>query len=202
MNEKVGGIILAAGASVRMGKTKQLLPVGNGILIERVLNEALSSDLDKVVLVLGHRAEAIRKALGKTIQHPKLKVVENTHYKQGISSSIRAGLPEVAEFGHAMILLGDMPYVQSRLINLLLRQYLDSGLSIGAIEVKSRRTHPVIFSRQLYAELHQLKGDVGAKPLFTKYRHKLCLVKPAVDYDDRDIDTQEEYHELRHLLTD
>ena len=202
MNETIAGIILAAGASVRMGKTKQLLPVGNGILLERVLSEALISQLDKVVLVLGHQAETIQKALGQTVQHPKLKVIENSHYKQGISSSIRAGLPEVADFDHAMILLGDMPYVQSRLINLLLRHYLDSGLPIGAIEVKSRRTHPVIFSRQLYAELHQLKGDVGAKALFTKYRHELCLVKPEADYDDRDIDTQEEYHELRHLLTD
>lgn len=202
LDEKVAGIILAAGASVRMGKTKQLLPLGEGILLERVLNEALKSDLDQVVLVLGHQANEIRSALKHILQHPKLNVVENLQYKQGISSSIRAGLTEVENYGHAMFLLADMPYIKSNLINLLLRRCLDSCLPIGAIEVNEKRSHPVIFSRQIYDELRKLRGDVGARSLFSKYSDKLCLVEPDEFYDDRDIDTEKEYREFKKTLKD
>ncbi len=194
LKERAAGILLAAGASERMGRTKQLLPAGGGILLERALNETLKSELDRVVLVLGHQAEEIRSALGRVLTHPKLKVVENRQYKQGISSSIIAGLTAVEDaYDHVMILLGDIPQVDAGLINHLLRQYLDSDLPIGAVITGEKRSHPVIFSRKLYGELHGLQGDVGGKPLLDKYRSRICLVEPEADYDDRDIDTPEEY---------
>ncbi len=185
-----------------MGKTKQLLPVGGGILLERVLNEALKSNLDKIFLVLGHQAKEIRSALKHIIQHPKLNVVENLQYKQGISSSIKTGLTQAEDSDYVMFLLADMPYIKSNLINAFLRKYLNSGLPIGAIEVKGKRSHPVIFSRQIYDELHKLRGDVGAKSLFTKYSDKICLVEPDAFYDDRDIDTEKEFLEFTKRLKD
>ncbi len=193
----MAGIILAAGTSERMGETKQLLPAGGGTLLERVLNETLKSDLDRVVVVLGHRAGEIRLALGQTLEHPKLKVVENKQYRQGISSSIIAGLLEIEEtYDHVMILLGDIPYVDSELINHLRHRYLGSGLPIGAVKIGTKRSHPVIFSRELYGELHRLKRDVGGQPLLNKYSSRICLVEPEKPYDDRDIDTPEDYAEF------
>ncbi|MBK5101200.1 MAG: NTP transferase domain-containing protein, partial [Desulfobacteraceae bacterium] len=62
--EKVAGIILSAGASTRMATPKQLLPIEGGTILGRVLNEALNSDLDKIILVLGHKAKDIMKVLG------------------------------------------------------------------------------------------------------------------------------------------
>jgi molybdenum cofactor cytidylyltransferase len=200
LGEKTAGIVLAAGASVRMGSTKQLLPAGGGILLERALNAALKSDLDKVILVLGHQAEEIQWALKQAFQHPKLEAAMNSQYKQGISTSIRAGLSKAKNFDHVMILLGDMPHIKSSLINRLLHQYLDSRLPIGAIEVNAKRSHPVIFSRKLYGELERLRGDVGAKSLFEKYRDQLCLVEPEDYYDDRDIDTQKDFREFKENL--
>jgi molybdenum cofactor cytidylyltransferase len=202
LGEKTAGIILAAGASVRMGSTKQLLPAGGGILLELALNAALESDLDKVILVLGHQAEEIQWALKQAFQHPKLEATMNSQYKQGISSSIRAGLSKAKNFDHVMILLGDMPHIKSSLINILLHQYLDSRLPIGAIEVNAKRSHPVIFSRKLYAELERVRGDVGAKSLFEKYSDQLCLVEPEDYYDDRDIDTQKDFREFKDNLED
>lgn len=192
--ECVAGLLLGAGASTRMGKLKQLLPIGKESLLERALNEALKSDLNKVVLVLGHHAGEIKKVLARNILHPKLKVIENTNYKQGISSSIIAGLTCVEQnYDHVMIILGDIPHIDSDLINLLLHRYLDSHLPIGAIKIKTKRSHPVIFSRKLYYELHKLKGDVGARALFQKYADQVCLVEPEGFYDDRDIDTTDDY---------
>ena len=196
--EKVAGIILSAGASTRMGTPKQLLPIEGGTILGRVLNEALNSDLDKVILVLGHKAKDIMGVLGQILTHPKLKVIQNKHYKEGISTSIIAGLSQVeGSHGHVMILLGDMPSITSNLINLLVREFLASLQPIGAIKLKGKRSHPVIFSRTLYHELHALKGDVGAKGLFREYKDKVCLVEPEGSYDDKDIDTREDYLEFK-----
>jgi molybdenum cofactor cytidylyltransferase len=201
--EKVAGILLAAGASIRMGKTKLLLPINRETLLERVLNEVLKSELDRVILVLGHQAEKIRSVLGQALGHPKLKIIENSEYKKGISSSVIAGLSEAENtYDHVMILLGDIPHTNSKLINLLLHRYLDSRRHIGAIRVKTKRSHPVIFGRKLYHELHKLRGDVGARSLFQKYSGQVCLVQPEDLYDDRDIDTLRDYNDFQRTLKD
>ena len=192
--KRVAGILLAAGTSTRMGKTKQLLPFGEKTLIERVLVEALNSELDKVVLVLGYQAVQIKKIINPVFPQPKLTIIENRQFKQGISSSIIAGLSEIENtHDHVMILLGDMPFIHRDLINLLIRRYLQSGLLIAAIKGQDRPAHPMIFSRQLYPELMILRGDVGARSLFTKYSEKVCLIEPEGPYDAKDIDTPEDY---------
>ena len=192
--DSTAGLILAAGASTRMGKPKQLLHVKGTTLLERICTEALNSLLDNVFLILGYRAEEIKSALHRILSHKKLKVIENRAYAQGISSSIVAGVSEVADrYDHVMLLLADMPCINARLIDLLLRQYLDSRLPLGAIRIKSKRSHPVIFSRTLYPELLKLRGDVGARALFRKYCDRTCLVEPVFFYDDSDIDTPEDY---------
>jgi molybdenum cofactor cytidylyltransferase len=192
--KRVAGILLAAGTSTRMGKTKQLLPFGEKTLIERVLVEALNSELDKVVLVLGYQAVEIKKIINPVSPQPKLTIIENRQFKQGISSSIIAGLSEIENtHDHVMILLGDMPFIHRDLINLLIRRYLQSGLLIAAIKGQDRPAHPMIFSRQLYPELMILRGDVGARSLFTKYSEKVCLIEPEGPYDAKDIDTPEDY---------
>jgi molybdenum cofactor cytidylyltransferase len=99
-----------------------------------------------------------------------------------------------------MILLADMPHIDADLIDLLIRRYLDSRLPLGAINFKAKRTHPVIFSRKLFHELHNLKGDVGARNLFTKYADQVCLVEPEKFYDDSDIDTPEDLSKYRKTL--
>ncbi|MDY6973175.1 MAG: nucleotidyltransferase family protein [Thermodesulfobacteriota bacterium] len=201
--EKIAGLLLAAGASTRMGRPKQLLAAEGVTLLERVLGEVLKSDLDKVVLVLGHQAEEIKEVIGRFLEDPKLSVIENRHYKKGISSSIIAGLSIVKKsHDHVMILLADMPHIDANLINLLLDRYLDSGFPIGAVEVEQKRSHPVIFNRNLYPELLKLQGDTGARGLFQKYDKSVCLIEPDRFYDDRDIDTPEDYTEFQKALQD
>ena len=199
--EKVAGLLLAAGASTRMGQPKQLLRMGGDTLLDRILGEALGSDLDLTVLVLGHQAREIKQGLKTDLHHPKLKIIENKLYLDGISTSIIAGLSEVEDiFDHVMIILADMPLINSSLINLLLHEYLASHLQLGAIKLTGRRSHPVVIGRQFYEELHQLKGDVGARDLFLKHTHQVCLVEPEQEYDDVDIDTVEEYLEFKESL--
>jgi len=194
---KVAGLVLAAGTSTRMGRPKQLLPVEGMSLLDRVLVEALNSELTLVALVLGYKAQEIKEGLKTQIHHPKLKIIENRDYRDGISSSIITGLSEVEdEYDHCMIILADMPHITANIINRLLHEYLASRLPLGSIKTENRRSHPVIFGRKLYPEIHQLKGDLGARDLFIKYRDQVCLVEPEEDYKDMDIDTLDDYLEF------
>ena len=190
----VTGLVLAAGASTRMGRPKQLLPAGGRPLLHRVLEQALQSHLDSVFLILGFMAEEIKESLGPLHAHPKLRIFENRRYTEGISSSIITGLAGVgSSCDHVMIILGDMPFITAPLINLLLDHYLASGLPLGAVGGEKRRGHPVIIHRRFFHELRGLKGDVGARDLFSRYREQVCLVEPVENYSDMDIDTAEDY---------
>jgi molybdenum cofactor cytidylyltransferase len=194
----VAGILLAAGTSSRMGRPKQLLPFGDTSLLDHALQQTLRSELDRIVLVLGHKAQEIRTYLNTDLNHPKLAVLENADYRNGISSSLLCGLREVEDvFDHVMVILGDMPYITSDLINLLIRQYLASGQALGAINTKTGRSHPVILGRRFYPDLHRLEGDVGARDLFARFPDELCLVDPGETYQDLDIDTPEDYEAVR-----
>ncbi len=192
--EKVAGIVLAAGASTRMGRIKQLLQVGDETFIERVLGQVLKSQFDSVVLVLGYRAWEIQTVIAPLLVHPRLRIIENRNYQEGISSSIAAGVSDVEHtHDHAMIFLADMPCIASDLIDRLLDRYLTSDMLIAAVQGEGRPAHPVIFSRKLYPELKRLRGDVGARSLLCKYSGSICLIEPEGDYDSLDIDTPEDY---------
>ncbi|MEJ2724751.1 MAG: nucleotidyltransferase family protein [Deltaproteobacteria bacterium] len=199
--KRIAGLLLAAGASTRMGKPKQLLPVAGKTLLDRALVQALCSKLDHVVLVLGFKSQEILSRLQTDRHHPKLQIIENERFREGISSSIIAGLSAVEEhYDQVMIILADMPHITSKLVNCLLEAFFESPLPLAAVKAGQRRTHPVIISRPFYPHVRELKGDIGARHLFATYSERVCLVEPPWDIEDMDIDTQEDYLKLEKSL--
>jgi molybdenum cofactor cytidylyltransferase len=199
--KKTAGILPAAGASVRMGKPKQLLPVGGTTLLDRALGQALNSKLDRVVLVLGFKFEEILLRLQTDCHHPKLQIIKNKRFREGMSTSIIAGLSAVENhYDQVMIILADMPHITSALINCLLDGFFKSRLPLGAIKTGQRRTHPVIISRAFYPHVHELTGDIGARHLFDTYSDHVLMVEPSWDIEYMDIDTHEDYLKLKKKL--
>ena len=162
------GIILAAGMSERFQDgPKQLLKLKGGYMIEYVIRASLDSKLDRIFLVLGHHYKKILKALAensKYFKNDRLEIVSNRQYRQGMSSSVRAGLSSSGNtFGSVMFLLGDQPLVDSRLINLLLNRFYKSDKNICAPVYKGKRGNPTIFSREYFNLLQRVKGDSGGR---------------------------------------
>jgi len=164
------GIILAAGMSERFQDgPKQLLRLKGGYMIEYVIRASLDSKLDRIFLVLGHHYKKILKALAensKYFKNDRLEIVSNRQYRQGMSSSVRAGLSSAGNtFGSVMFLLGDQPLVDSRLINLMLNRFYKSDKNICVPIYKGKRGNPAIFSRKHFNILQRVKGDSGGRDI-------------------------------------
>jgi molybdenum cofactor cytidylyltransferase len=193
----LSGVILAAGVSTRMGRPKQLLPLGDRCLLQHVLDEALSSRLDEVILVLGHRAEEIREALRLRPGGP-LRVVINPDYASGLSASLRLGLSSVDPRAvAAAVLLGDQPDMTTELIDRMAAAFLgaDSPLVRPVYSGSAGRRvpgHPVFLARRVWPEVEKLRGDQGARALVSA-RPEWLLEVPVDHEPPADVDTWEDY---------
>lgn len=195
--KKVAGIILAAGTSSRMGRTKQLLPYKGATILGAVVENALAADLDPVILVLGCDAARIEKTLRQQMDVSKLKTTFNPDFKNGQSSSIVQGLKNVENnTDAAMFLLGDQPQITPATLNYLVDTFKKKPVPIMAPCYEGQRGNPVIFSRSLFPELRVLEADTGARILFKKHAHQirmLAVTDPAIVTD---IDTPLDYQQI------
>jgi molybdenum cofactor cytidylyltransferase len=187
----VSGIVLAAGTSSRLGRPKQLLPVGDRCLLRCVVDAALASRLDEVVVVLGHRADDVRAALACESE-PRVSLVVNPSYSAGQSTSLRCGLRAAdGRAQAAAILLGDQREVGPELIDTLVAAFLASDLP-GARPVYPEAAgapgHPVLIARELWPEVEAQQGDVGARGLFADHPDWLLTV-PVAGPPPTDVDT-------------
>ncbi len=191
---KMAGIILAAGMGTRMGtqgSIKQLLPLGGRPVLERVIQKGLAAGLTPLILVLGHQANAI---LHKVIVS-QARVVINSRYKSGVSSSIRAGLAAVGpRCEGAMFLLGDQPLVDDATFKKLITAASCQKIVIPTF--KGKKGNPVIFGRHFFPELNRLTGDIGGRVLFRAHPGKTVEVPVETNAICFDLDTPKDYERL------
>ena len=187
--------------SKRFGPPKQLARLGSKPLLEWVLDSALASRLDKIVLVLGHAHSKIQQALDAKINHARIQTVINERYAAGQSGSLHAGLSRVhQDFDSVMFILGDQPRLRSNTIDLLLEKYWSSAKRICVPVYRGKRGNPVIFSQTLYGKLKAIEGDIGAREVIrTNQEHVLY-----VELDDplcfTDIDSPQDLENLQKIF--
>jgi molybdenum cofactor cytidylyltransferase len=186
-------VVLAAGVSSRLGTPKQLLVYRGQPLLAVVVQSLLASPVDEVIVVLGHMADQAAKAL----QGLPVKVVINSDYAGGLSSSVKAGLAAVSDSVRAVLfVLGDQPLVKPETIRILIRQYEICG-GIVAPRFRDRRGNPVLFDRRLLLSgVEFLEGDAGGRAIIERYPESLHQVDVPDEGVLLDIDTWEDYRRL------
>jgi molybdenum cofactor cytidylyltransferase len=186
----VAAIILAAGRSTRMGGPNKLLAeLGGKPLVRIVTEQALASKAQGVIVVTGHQAEQVEKAL----QGLNVKFVRNSDFAEGLASSVKAGISAVpADADGAVICLGDMPLIDAHLIDRLIGTFAPDGGNLIAVPVNDgRRGNPVLWSRRFFNELMTLDGDIGARHLIAKHGEAVAEVPVEGHGAFLDIDTPE-----------
>jgi molybdenum cofactor cytidylyltransferase len=191
-------ILLAAGASSRFLGTKQLARIGGKTLVERSL-EAIPAEVRETVVVLGHEATAVARAVGA---RKGVTVVVNADYRAGMGGSIRAGMVALAsQTDGALILLADQPFVTRPLLRRMLRTFeAGGGRGIVAAAHGDLVTPPAIFSRKYFGELAELRGDQGARSVIERHARDVTLVRVRSRRTLADIDTLDDLEAARGLL--
>ncbi|MCP4658364.1 MAG: nucleotidyltransferase family protein [bacterium] len=191
----VSGVILAAGRSARLGgdRPKQLLVVDGEVLVRRVALAALGSRLAEVLVVVGHEAPAVLRALAGL----NLLVVENPEYARGQSSSVAVGLGNVHSRARAaMFIPADQPFLSTRLIDRLIAAYGAAGRRIAVPACAGRRGAPVLFDRSLFHELAALRGDTGGRAVLPGHTDSIVEVPVDDPLEITDVDTEDDYRRM------
>jgi molybdenum cofactor cytidylyltransferase len=188
---RFGAVILAAGASTRMGSPKQLLLLDGQPLVVRAATAALDAGAWPVVVVLGAHAEKIRPVLARL---PVL-IVENSSWPEGMAASIRTGITTLTQFSRtldaALIALCDQPAFTPAVIAQLLAAQPTTGRSIVAARYSSRHGAPALLLREHFPALAALTGEAGARELLNGDPTRVAAVDlPALAHD---LDTPADY---------
>ncbi len=188
-------VILAAGASKRIGVPKQLLRYRGHTLIRHAVETALDTTCRPVVIVLGANAEEIQPE----IEGLPVQIVQNPHWAEGLSSSIHAGMEALAsspEPPEAVVLsLCDQPLVCSDDIEALVTAYRSTKRPIVASQYAQTLGVPALFAQPVLPELLSLAGDAGAKQVI--HRNLPSVWPVPCPHAAFDLDSLEDYDAIR-----
>lgn len=191
--KRIAAILLAAGGSSRMGRSKQLMTFNGVSLVKRAAQTAISSRCDRLYVVTGAESSAISHEL----EGVDATIVTNSDWRKGIGSSIHAGVRAVrAEnnpFDAALILLVDQPAINVVLLNNIIQKF-EEGSALVASSYADSVGVPALFSKAYFEDLENLSDDRGAKILLQKH---VAEVTPIPFPDGAfDIDTQADFERL------
>lgn len=192
MSKEFGIIILAAGDSSRMGQSKQLLKVGNQTLLQKSVQTALHSGIEKIVVVLGSND----KAHLENIKDLPVKIVINENWKTGMGSSIKSGLKSLIDshLDGVIIMVCDQPFVTSDHIKSLIATHRKKHKPLVAAHYANTFGVPALFTKKYLDQLLALGDNEGAKKIIMTHEKELGVLdlpEAAID-----LDTVEDYRKF------
>ena len=195
----VPGVILAAGASSRMGWPKLLLPTATPgeTFLSRLVTSLVAGGLDDLVLVVGRLPQPDEARLARLLDElpPCVRPVQNLNPERGQLSSLQTGLAVVDRPGVAAMLVAliDVPLVAAGTVRALIEAYRATSAPVVRPVHQNRHGHPVIFDRALFDALRQADPAGGARAVVRA--HAARAVEVAVEDEGAflDVDTPEDY---------
>jgi len=195
----ISGIVLAAGASTRMGQPKAALPLGQmgETVLARVVRTLIEGGVPGVVVVAGAHVDAVRAAMPG--HEPRARVIEHTGWQRGQLSSLVSGLDAIDAplLEAALVTLVDVPLVHASTVAAVIEAWRRTRAPIVRPALGERHGHPVIFDRSVFADLRSADLDTGAKAVFALHRDRIVNVEVDDAGAFEDIDTPEDYQRLR-----
>lgn len=186
---KINILVLAAGKSVRMGEPKMSLDIGGKTLLQKTVENAISSKAEYINVVLNKDY----KFLEEDLKNISTNIIWNDDSNRGMSYSIALGIRNSQHHTeNIMILLADQPGITPELINRLISQHMRKNFLITQPRYLDGPGHPVIFNKVLFDELLKVTGDKGGREIIKKFHDQRQLMD--VDFNQpMDLDTKENY---------
>jgi molybdenum cofactor cytidylyltransferase len=195
----IRAIVLAAGASSRMGHAKAALPLGatGDTVVSRVVRTLLAGGVPDLVVVAGAHIDAVRRAM--PAHERRARVVEHPGWAQGQLSSLLAGLQAIDDplLEAALVTLVDVPLVQPSTVAAVIEAWRRTRAPIVRPVDGDRHGHPVIFDRTVFADLRAANPAVGAKAVFATHAARVLDVEVKDPGAYKDIDTPGDYEAMR-----
>lgn len=188
--DEIGILILAAGASSRMGVSKQMLPVGGTSLMGKTITTALETKLKNIVVVLGSNADEHRIAANEF----PVTTLLNTEWQKGMGTSIKIGVNHLAKTNSLqgiIILVCDQPTLSSDVLTSLVNKQKETQKPIIACRYANTVGVPALFMSDTFEKLRTLKDDQGAKKIILQNQNEVSVIDfPSGEID---LDTPEDY---------
>jgi molybdenum cofactor cytidylyltransferase len=179
-------IVLAAGASTRLGQPKQLLQMNGESLLHRTIRLAEKAGCAPIFVVLGFEAERMRRETADL----DVRVVSNPKWQSGLGSSLRSGMEALMKESQlpqkVALLLSDQPMLSSEILFNLVKNSAEIGSLIVASSYTGRLGVPAVFRKELYPDLQKVEGDKGAREVIQRYRDQTASIdfpEGAIDID-------------------
>ena len=188
-------LILAAGESSRMGeRIKQILPWKNYNLLGNALTQAKTTMADATYVVLGAYEEIIKAE----VSFEPNSIIQNPNWKNGLGSSIAAGmdyfLSKELAYDAVLIMLADQPLMDTNYLNKMLGNWKANSSKIITTQYNGRSGVPAIFGNEYFIELQKLNKDFGAKDIIATNESAILALNP--EGKEIDIDSWDTYQEL------
>ncbi len=186
-NPNIAILLLAAGASRRMGQPKQLLKINEQqTLLEHTIHAAQATPCQQITVVLGANATAIQTAIHTT----NISVVYNPLWEEGMGTSLRIGLKNLLDQNNSLaaviISVCDQPYLTADIFLNLLTQYQDTKSPIVVADYGQQRGVPALLDKEFFSQLLRLQGDTGARSIIKQHQALVTTIdfpKGAIDLD-------------------
>jgi molybdenum cofactor cytidylyltransferase len=195
MRNRVGCVILAAGASMRFGDgaAKQLLHFAGKPLLQHAIDAAAASSASGCTLVLGAHAQSILDV----VDTRRCAVIENSSWQDGLASSIRAGLVGHRDDAACILMVADQPFVTTEDLNALIACSTLEPRAIIALRAGNVWGTPALFPQSDFPALLKLHGDSGAKAYITQHVKRAIFVDARLAHAFSDVDTRADHERLR-----